>query len=182
VIGGLFSSTILTLFLLPVLYGWIYQKEQKPEPASPELRSMSQDNPPNFCAPSAFGWFRPSTPSGGFYESNCRLLSGRAYAQYYDHPVHGRVAMGRYEDWRFSRNQLILSNISQGLAKHHNPAKLLILRALTIRNQPLPTRKRTCAASPLRKPRGLLTSAALSRVHRRTWHPIFRRFLRCRRS
>ena len=37
VIGGLFSSTILTLFLLPVLYGWIYQKEQKAEHAPPEL-------------------------------------------------------------------------------------------------------------------------------------------------
>ena len=39
VIGGLFSSTILTLFLLPVLYGWIYQRERKPEPTSPELVS-----------------------------------------------------------------------------------------------------------------------------------------------
>jgi len=39
VIGGLFSSTILTLFLLPVLYGWIYQSEQKPERTSPELVS-----------------------------------------------------------------------------------------------------------------------------------------------
>ena len=42
VIGGLFSSTILTLFLLPVLYGWIYQREQRvgeqrPESVSPEL-------------------------------------------------------------------------------------------------------------------------------------------------
>jgi cobalt-zinc-cadmium resistance protein CzcA len=39
VIGGLFSSTILTLFLLPVLYGWIYQRERKPERTSPELVS-----------------------------------------------------------------------------------------------------------------------------------------------
>jgi heavy metal efflux system protein len=39
VIGGLFSSTILTLFLLPVLYGWIYQGERRPEHASPELVS-----------------------------------------------------------------------------------------------------------------------------------------------
>ena len=42
VIGGLFSSTILTLFVLPVLYGWIYQREQRvgeqrPESVSPEL-------------------------------------------------------------------------------------------------------------------------------------------------
>lgn len=28
VIGGLFSSTMLTLFLLPVLYGWIYQERK----------------------------------------------------------------------------------------------------------------------------------------------------------
>jgi heavy metal efflux system protein len=27
VIGGLFTSTLLTLFLLPVLYGWIFQRE-----------------------------------------------------------------------------------------------------------------------------------------------------------
>lgn len=42
VIGGLFSSTILTLFLLPVLYGWIYQASKRPgeqrlESVSPEL-------------------------------------------------------------------------------------------------------------------------------------------------
>jgi hypothetical protein len=35
----------------------------------------------------------------------------------------------------FNRNPLILSNISQRLAKHRNTAKSLILRALTIRNQ-----------------------------------------------
>ena len=33
----------------------------------------------------------------------------------------------------FSRNPLIPSNISQLVAKHRNPANLLILRALTIR-------------------------------------------------
>ena len=27
VIGGLFSSTVLTLFLLPVLYDWIFENE-----------------------------------------------------------------------------------------------------------------------------------------------------------
>ena len=31
VIGGLFSSTILTLFLLPVLYGWVYRRELGPK-------------------------------------------------------------------------------------------------------------------------------------------------------
>jgi len=31
VIGGLFSSTILTLFLLPVLYGWVYRREVGPK-------------------------------------------------------------------------------------------------------------------------------------------------------
>ena len=30
VIGGLFTSTILTLFLLPVLYGWVYRRELGP--------------------------------------------------------------------------------------------------------------------------------------------------------
>src|SRR6266849_7757907 len=35
----------------------------------------------------------------------------------------------------FDRNPLILSNISQRLAKHSNPAKSLILSALTILNQ-----------------------------------------------
>ena len=35
------------------------------------------------------------------------------------------------------RNPLILSNISQRLTKHRNPAKSLILRALTIRNPQL---------------------------------------------
>ncbi len=38
VIGGLFSSTILTLFLLPVLYGWIYQNERGKKDRSMNLR------------------------------------------------------------------------------------------------------------------------------------------------
>lgn len=28
VIGGLFTSTLLTLLLLPVLYGWVFEKER----------------------------------------------------------------------------------------------------------------------------------------------------------
>ncbi|HEX4137248.1 MAG TPA: efflux RND transporter permease subunit [Bryobacteraceae bacterium] len=32
VIGGLFTSTMLTLFLLPVLYGWVF-RDRKVEPA-----------------------------------------------------------------------------------------------------------------------------------------------------
>jgi hypothetical protein len=30
-IGGLFSSTVLTLFLLPVLYDWVFEGRHKPE-------------------------------------------------------------------------------------------------------------------------------------------------------
>jgi cobalt-zinc-cadmium resistance protein CzcA len=33
VIGGLLSSTLLTLFLLPTMYEWIFQKVPLPEPA-----------------------------------------------------------------------------------------------------------------------------------------------------
>jgi heavy metal efflux system protein len=33
VIGGLFSSTVLTLFLLPVLYEWIFAKSKGDAPA-----------------------------------------------------------------------------------------------------------------------------------------------------
>lgn len=33
VIGGLFSSTILTLFLMPVLYEWVCARETREEPA-----------------------------------------------------------------------------------------------------------------------------------------------------
>ena len=34
VIGGLFSSTVLTLFLLPVLYDWVFEGRHKPEVSS----------------------------------------------------------------------------------------------------------------------------------------------------
>jgi cobalt-zinc-cadmium resistance protein CzcA len=30
VIGGLFSSTVLTLFLLPVLYEWVFHSRHEP--------------------------------------------------------------------------------------------------------------------------------------------------------
>jgi heavy metal efflux system protein len=33
VIGGLVSSTLLTLFLLPTMYAWIFQKESSRKPA-----------------------------------------------------------------------------------------------------------------------------------------------------
>jgi cobalt-zinc-cadmium resistance protein CzcA len=33
VIGGLLSSTLLTLFLLPTMYAWIFQKESSRKPA-----------------------------------------------------------------------------------------------------------------------------------------------------
>jgi cobalt-zinc-cadmium resistance protein CzcA len=33
VIGGLLSSTLLTLFLLPAMYEWIFQKESSRKPA-----------------------------------------------------------------------------------------------------------------------------------------------------
>lgn len=41
VIGGLFSSTVLTLFLLPVLYEWIFGKEQVMGPAGAEAHGNS---------------------------------------------------------------------------------------------------------------------------------------------
>lgn len=40
VIGGLFSSTILTLFQLPLLYAWICRNEKKPEPESQTAGSL----------------------------------------------------------------------------------------------------------------------------------------------
>jgi heavy metal efflux system protein len=33
VIGGLLSSTVLTLFLLPTMYAWVFQKESSRKPA-----------------------------------------------------------------------------------------------------------------------------------------------------
>jgi hypothetical protein len=60
------------------------------------------------------------------------VLAVRNYAQYYAHPVHLPVLMNFYVSWP---NPLTDSDLSQEVAKHDNPAKLLILRASLLRNQ-----------------------------------------------